>query len=82
MKRTPPEQRRFHADRARDAFLRAAASLTEPRTTALVAFALLEGAIGLMELAKSDTDRAAQRHVEHALLEAIGRAGFGAQSMT
>lgn len=46
---------RYHAAaRARDAFLRAAAALTEPLTDQTLAFALLEGAIGLAACAEAD----------------------------
>jgi hypothetical protein len=59
---------RHHAlDEARDLFLRAAAALTEFRTEETIAFALLEGAIGLVQLAKADPEYKARDRV----LEAV-----------
>lgn len=50
-------------DQARDQFLRAAAALTELRSDETVAFALLEGAIGLIQLAKADPECRARDRV-------------------
>lgn len=57
----PHTQRRRAGDLARDAFLRAAAALTEPITAGVVAFALLEASIGLLRLAECDDDEQSGR---------------------
>lgn len=57
----PIQQRRRAANLARNAFLRAAAALTEPLTTGVVAFALLEASIGMLSLAKADDDEQSAR---------------------
>lgn len=44
--------RRHHREQALRAFTRAAAALTEPGDATHLAFAFLEGALGLVELAK------------------------------
>lgn len=44
---------------ARDSFLRAGAALTEAPTDENLAFALLEGALGLRRIAQADEERTA-----------------------
>ena len=48
------KERAASAEKAKDHLLRAAAALTEGCSRDNLAFALLEGATGLMELAKAD----------------------------
>ena len=52
-------ERQQQIHRARDAFLRAAAALTEAATPNVLAFALLEGAIGMNAVANADEEHAA-----------------------
>lgn len=59
-------------DQARDAFLRAAAALTEYPTSDVLAFALLEGSFGLKQLAEADEDKRAH-DIVIAKLEEIAR---------
>jgi hypothetical protein len=59
--------RAFHRGRARDAFLRAAAALTDPPTVETLAFAIIEGARGLFELVKLDEDQAGHAMVVRVL---------------
>lgn len=63
MRRAPSRftRRRRAAELARDAFLRAAAALTEPVTAGVVAFALLEASVGLLRLAECDDEEQSGR---------------------
>lgn len=54
------QKRRRDIEDARRAFTRAAAALTELPTTETLAFALLEGAIGLKRIADADVDAKAK----------------------
>lgn len=54
------QKRHQDLDEARRAFIRAAAALTEIPTTETLAFALLEGAIGLKRVSDADIDEAAK----------------------
>lgn len=53
----------INRDKARDAFIRAAAALTEYPTTEAITFALLEGGLGLVYLAQLDVDEKGRRNV-------------------
>lgn len=75
----PHTQRRRAADLARDAFLRAAAALTEPVSAGVVAFALLEASIGLLRLAECDDDEQSGRaRVENRLRAELQRKAHNA----
>lgn len=52
------------AEAARDAFLKAAAALTEFPTADVLAFALIEGGIGMLHVAKADESGAALAKAE------------------
>lgn len=70
----PFAQRRRAADLARDAFLRAAAALTEPVSAGVVAFALLEASVGLLRLAECDDDQQSGRaRVERRIRDELKR---------
>ena len=62
--------------RARDAFLRASAALTEYRSggVGVVAFALLEASLGLLYLAEADDDEQSARARVEAQVRASIRA--------
>jgi hypothetical protein len=60
---SPLEVRRRHVEEARRAFTRAAAALTEWPDGNALAFALLESAIGLHELAQADRGDVARARV-------------------
>jgi len=55
MKTNPYRERIRNIELAKDSFLKAAASLTDPFEDNLT-FALLEGAMGLLFISKADTD--------------------------
>lgn len=57
------DTKRLHVQAASDAFLRAAAVLTEWPQNGSLAFALLEAVIGLRAIASADTDESAKELV-------------------
>lgn len=67
-KRAPYVDRKDHVERSKTAFLRAAAALTEwPMQRDALALALMEGAKGMLFLAKADHDDEALDRVSAAL---------------
>jgi len=58
------DELRWHRGRARDAFVRAAAALTEIPTTENLAFAAMEACLGLISIANADEDNRALGLVE------------------
>jgi hypothetical protein len=56
----PPVNRLDRIERAKTAFIRAAAALTEAPTVEALAFALQEGALGLLHVGEADADGTAR----------------------
>lgn len=69
----PHVERREQIGRARDAFLKAAAALVDPTNLdEALAFALVEGATGLVSVAKADPHNRALRLVQNQLRQISG----------